>query len=53
MKKTYITPCAETGNLQTEGLMAVSVGMGTDERNGADAWSREEEDLFWEDEQGW
>lgn len=54
MKKTYITPQSQElvyAKSLCEGPVVVSVG--TEQKAGSSAWGREEEDMMWDEEQGW
>lgn len=55
MKKTYIKPATAHCDMNTEAVIALSVQNGT-EVTGNDGWemlSRDEEDMDWDEEQGW
>lgn len=53
MRKTYIQP--ESRELICRDALCIAVSLGTEEKGGSNAWSREEEYLDWEDEEqgGW
>lgn len=54
MKKTYIQPRSQEtiySKSVCEGPIVVS--MGTEAKAGSSAWSREEEEMMWDEEQGW
>lgn len=53
MKKTYSKPEVQEVICAKSLCDVITVSVGTEQKAGSSAWGREEEDMMWDEEQGW